>query len=121
MSRDIYFRNDVYSIGLTHSLQVRELLFGIRPVLGCQAWEAFTLQPKSCIGLVPVVFEKLRETVIIQMYLKLVYFVKRQYLYILLQIVHGKEFPGNIQHKSPIGKLGKIACSAFRERTLMIG
>ena len=103
VGRHVNLRDDVHPIGHAHTLQVGELLLGIRAILGCQTGKAFALQTEGRISTVPIVAEELGKAIIIQVNLELVHLVERQHLDVLLQIVQGEKFTGHVQHEAPVG------------------
>ena len=113
--RNVDFGNDVHTILHPHPLKFCELLLGIRAVLGGKARETFTFQSEGSIGLVPVVVEELRETIVVQMDVKLVHLVERQHLDLLLQIVEGEELACHVEHISTVGEFRPVARRALRK------
>ena len=119
VGRHVNLRDDVHPIGHAHTLQVGELLLGIRAILGCQTGKAFALQTEGRISTVPIVAEELGKAIIIQVNLELVHLVERQHLDVLLQIVQGEKFTGHVQHEAPVGIARPVAGRPLGQASLL--
>ena len=115
MSRHVDFRNHINAIAGGHELEVAELFLRIGTVLRRQPREAFAFQTESRIGLVPVVSEKLHETVVIQMHLQLIQLVERKNLHIVTQKIHRKELAGHVNHESPVRIEREVRSPTFHQ------
>ena len=120
MCRNINFWDDIDSISCGHLLEVAEFFFGVGTIFGCESRKTVAFQSEGGVCFVPVIIEKLNETIIIQMYLQFIHFIERENFYVILQIVHCEKFPGYVNHQSAVSILRIIQCFSFHESKRLV-
>ena len=115
MSRSVDFRNDFYEYIFGQLLQVDEFLLGIETVAGSQARISVRFETESSIGLVPIVFEELLESVIVQVDLEAVHLVIRHNLHIVAEIMHRDELTAAVNHESTDAIIREVTDFALRK------
>ena len=115
MRRRVYFRNHLYKILCGLILEINEFFLGVISVTGCQARKRLTLQTESRVCLVPVMIEKLLETVVVQMNMQHIHLIVRQHSRQIAQIRHRNELTSTINHKTTHPIIRIIADGTFRQ------
>ena len=101
MGGSIYFRNNFNKTSFCLLLQVNKFLFRIISIPCSQTGESFRFQTESSVSLIPIMVEKLFETIIIQMNLQRIHFIISHNPNIILQSIQRNKFTPTINHKSP--------------------
>ena len=113
MSWRVDFRNDFHEATFGQLLQVDEFFLGIETVASSQTWISVRFETESGIGLVPVVFEELLESVIVQVDLEAVHLVISHNLHIVAEIMHWDELTAAVNHESADTIIREVTDFAF--------